>query len=82
MLERQFGDPAISLRIGEKASMQNFSDLGFATRLSNNLATVIDSNVQLQILRQNMVTTTFNPVAKPPTLYWNIQLGDTEDFAP
>ena len=82
VLERQFGDPAIALRIGEKASMQNFSDLGFATRLSNNLATVIDSNVQLQILRQNMVTTTFNPVAKPPTLYWNIQLGDTEDFAP
>ena len=34
VLERHFVDPAISLTIGEKAAPQNFSDIGFATRLS------------------------------------------------
>lgn len=82
VLERHFADPAITLRIGQQATMQNFSDLGYATRLSNNLATVIDANIRIQILRQNMVTTSFAPAAKPPTLSWNIGLGNVSEFAP
>lgn len=82
VLERHFADPAITLRIGEKASMQNFSDLGYATRLANNLATVIDANIRIQILRQNMIRTVFDPAAKPPTLFWSIDFGDVSDLAP
>ena len=81
VLERHFVDPAISLTIGETAAPQNFSDIGFATRLSNNLATVIDANIQLQILRQNMVKTTFDPTAKPPTLVWSMISGEASELA-
>jgi AraC-like DNA-binding protein len=70
MLEQYFKDPSVHLRIGEKASMQNFSDLGYATRLEANLASVIEANIRIQLLRQNMFRTTFDPAGKPPYLLW------------
>lgn len=81
-LEKQFGDPAITLRIGEKASTQNFSDLGFATRLAPNLAAVIDANIRLQALRHTMFGTVFDTEAKPPTLRWHVSPDATESYAP
>ena len=65
MLEQHFGDPAIHLRIGEKASMENFSDLGYATRLEANLASVIEANIAIQQLRQTMFWTSFDAAGKP-----------------
>jgi AraC-like DNA-binding protein len=82
VLERQFGDPAITLRIGEKASMQNFSDFGYATRLEANLAAVIEANIRIQLLRQNMFQTIFDPVAKPPVLLWNTHPDNIIPYAP
>lgn len=70
MLEQHFKDPSVHLRIGEKASMQNFSDLGYATRLEANLASVIEANIGIQLLRQNMFRTSFDPAGKPPYLLW------------
>ncbi len=70
MLEHHFKDPSVHLRIGEKASMQNFSDLGYATRLEANLASVIEANIRIQLLRQNMFRTSFDPSGKPPYLLW------------
>lgn len=70
MLEQHFNDPSVVLRIGEKASMQNFSDLGYATRLEANLASVIEANIRIQLLRQNMFVTSFEPAGKPPCLSW------------
>jgi AraC-like DNA-binding protein len=70
-LERQSGDPSTALHVGEIAYMQNFCDLGYATRLAPNLGAVIDGNIGLQILRQTMFQTTYEPSAKPPTLYWH-----------
>lgn len=82
VLERLFNDPAITLRIGEKASMQNFSDLGFATRLSANLSSVIDGNVRIQALRQSMFQTTFEAMAKPPVLRWPVHPDNVASYAP
>ena len=81
VLERHFVNPAISLTIGEKAAPQTFSDIGFASRLSNNLATVIDANIRLQILRQNMVKTEFDAGVKPPTLIWSVISGEVSELA-
>lgn len=81
-LERHFGDPAMTLRIGEKAVMQNFSDIGFATRLGPNLAAVIDMNITIQKLRQTMFRTTFDSEAKPPTMRWLVDPDLANSYAP
>jgi AraC-like DNA-binding protein len=81
-LERQFGDPSVLLRVGEKAAMQNFSDLGYATRLEANLAAVIQGNIAIQTLRQNMFRTELDTTAKPPCLIWHCHPDDVTTFAP
>ncbi|HEV7233432.1 MAG TPA: AraC family transcriptional regulator ligand-binding domain-containing protein, partial [Sphingorhabdus sp.] len=81
-LERHFGDPAVLLRVGEKAAMQNFSDLGYATRLEANLAAVIQANVSIQMLRQNMFVTTLDLTEKPPSLIWRCHSDYMARYAP
>lgn len=80
-LERHFSDPAITLRIGQKAGMQNFSDFGYTSRLAANLAEVISVNIQIQALRQTMFTTNFDFSGKPPTLRWPLQTGLVDSYA-
>jgi AraC-like DNA-binding protein len=82
VLERYFGDPSIHIRIGEKASMQNFSDMGYATRLEANLASVIEANVAIQQLRQTMYHTSFDATGKPPFLMWTCHPDYVESYAP
>ena len=82
VLEQYFKDPSIHLRLGDKAAMQNFSDLGYATRLEANLASVIEANVGIQILRQNMFRTTFEPAGKPPYLIWECHPDFVVSYAP
>jgi AraC-like DNA-binding protein len=81
-LERHFGDPSVLLRVGEKAAMQNFSDLGYATRLEANLAAVIQGNVAIQSLRQNMFRTELDATAKPPCLIWHCHPDYITTYAP
>lgn len=81
-LERHFDDPAIALRLGEKSAIQNFSDFGYATRLSPNLASVIEANIDIQALRQTMFRTEFDANAKPPTLRWAVHRDLAEYYAP
>lgn len=82
MLEQHFGDASVVLRIGEKASTQNFSDLGYATRLQPNLASVIEANIAIQLLRQNMFRTSFDPAGKPPALSWECHPDYVFAYAP
>lgn len=82
MLEQHFGDPSVHLRIGEKASMQNFSDLGYATRLEANLASVIEANIAMQQLRQTMFRTSFDTAGKPPFLTWTCHPDQISSYAP
>jgi AraC-like DNA-binding protein len=81
-LERQFGDPSVLLRVGDKAAMQNFSDLGYATRLEANLAAVIQGNIAIQSLRQNMFRTELDVMAKPPCLIWHCHPDYVTIYAP
>jgi AraC-like DNA-binding protein len=82
ILEQHFNDPAVLLRVGSRADMQNFSDLGYATRLEANLASVIQANISIQTLRQNMFRTTLDASAKPPCLIWNCHPDDVTAYAP
>jgi AraC-like DNA-binding protein len=81
MVEKHFNDPSVHLRIGQKASMQSFSDLGYATRLEANLAAVISANIDIQLLRQNMFRTSFDPSGKPPFLIWECRPDLVTDYA-
>ncbi len=82
MLEQHFGDSAVLLRVGDKAAMQNFSDIGYATRLEPNLASVIQANISIQTLRQNMFRTSLDLSAKPPCLIWNCHADFMVAYAP
>ncbi|WP_409645598.1 AraC family transcriptional regulator ligand-binding domain-containing protein [Sphingorhabdus sp.] len=81
VLQAHFNDPAVHLRLGEKAAMQNFSDFGYATRLETDLASVIKAHVQLQPLRQNMVRTTFDTDGRPPFFTWEYSPDLIRDYA-
>lgn len=81
VLQIHFDDPAVHLRLGERASMQNFSDFGYATRLETDLASVIKAHVQLQPLRQNMVRTAFHASGQPPFFTWEYSPDLLQDYA-
>jgi AraC-like DNA-binding protein len=81
-LEKHFDDPAIALLIGEKSSMQNFSDLGYATRLAPNLAAVLEANILIQPLRQSIFKTLFDAAEEPPTLRWTTHPDMVRAYAP
>lgn len=81
-LEQHFGEPSVLLRVGEKAEMQNFSDLGYATRLEANLASAIAANISIQSLRQTMFRTSLDLTAKPPCLIWNCHPDLANAYAP
>lgn len=81
-LEQHFGDPSVLLRVGDKADMQNFSDLGYATRLEPNLASVISANISVQTFRQTMFRTTLDLTARPPCLIWTCHPDLVTAYAP
>ena len=81
-LEHHFKDPAVLLHVGDRASMQNFSDLGYATRLEPNLASVIGATVSIQTLRQNMFSTSLDTSSKPPCLMWRYHPDYITAYAP
>lgn len=81
-IEQQFKDPAILLRVGDKAEVQGFSDLGYVTRLEANLASVIAANVQIQKLRQTMFTSAIDLSAKPPHITWHCHPHFIQAYAP
>lgn len=81
VLQTHFRDPAVHLRLAEKAGMQNFSDFGYATRMESDLASVIMANVQLQPLRQNMFRTAFHSEGQPPFFTWECSPDLIQDYA-
>jgi AraC-like DNA-binding protein len=81
-LEKQRGDPAITLRIANTVSLPNFSDVGYAARLAPNAAAVIDANLRIQSLRQTMFSIIFDGDAKPPALRWVVHPDDVGSYAP
>lgn len=69
-LEKQFGDPAAVLRLGDTIIAQSFSDIGYLTRLAPNLAAVIEANCQVQAIRQNVVSVELDQNPDAPCLRW------------
>jgi AraC-like DNA-binding protein len=81
ILQTHFDDPAVHLRLGEKAVVQNFSDFGYAARFETDLASVITAHAGLQPLRQTMVRTAFHSDGRPPFFTWDCLPGLLQDYA-
>ena len=81
ILQTHLHDPAVHLRLGDKSVTQNFSDIGYATRLETDLASIIKANIQLQPLRQNMVRTTFQSTGQPPYFLWEYSPDVVQEYA-
>ena len=80
MLERDLGDPAIALRLGQKSGPRSLSDPGYATRFLPNLAATLAANVTLQAARQKVAVTNFDQNTDAPVMTWTLQ-GDDPDLA-
>lgn len=81
MLQSYFKDPAVHLRLGDKAAMQNFSEFGYVTRLETDLASVINAHIRIQSLRQNIAQARFDPAARPPYMLWEVDARRCDDLA-
>lgn len=75
-------DPAIALQLGQYAAPRNFSDIGYAARLSASLADTIDTIVKMQQVRQQLFQVIFNVTDRPVTLTWDISGQDQNSIAP
>ncbi len=76
MLERDLGDPAIALRLGQKSGPRSFSDPGYATRFLPNLAATLSANIDLQAARQKVATTRFDQNPQAPVMTWALHGDD------
>jgi AraC-like DNA-binding protein len=80
-LQVYFNDPAVHLRLGDKAPMRNFSDFGYARRLEMDLASVIRAHVRIQPLWQNMVRPVFHSDGNPPFFTWDYAPDLVQSYA-
>lgn len=81
LLQKHFDDPSVHLRLGEKAAMRNFSDIGYVTQFETDLASVIKAHIQIQSIRQNIVKAHFDPAARPPRFHWQYDAQKSTQYA-
>jgi len=81
LLQTHFNDPSVHLRLGEKAAMRNFSDIGYVTQFETDLASVIKAHIQLQSIRQNIAKAHFDAAARPPRFLWEYDREKSLQYA-
>jgi AraC-like DNA-binding protein len=82
LMERQLGNPAISLQLGSLISPRNFSDLRYAILTADNLYSAIDMMAEIEGGRQNMVRTQLVFTANIPSIEWHPTTADPNGIAP
>lgn len=82
IIDEELGDPASVLRVAFAARPSCFSDMGFISRYSHDLRTVLETNIRNQILRQNIFLTRFEDGDDPGALVWDIDESNVREYAP
>jgi AraC-like DNA-binding protein len=82
LFERQLGNPAAALYLGNLIAPQNFSDLRYAILTANNLYEAIDMMAEIEGGRQNMVMTRLVFNANTPSIEWRAIGAEQETIAP
>jgi AraC-like DNA-binding protein len=80
-IEQQLGNPAIALEIGRDSQPHCFSDIGFSTRMLETLFLVLTSNIELQVLRQNLYRVTLVEIDDTVEIRWNILHRKADEVA-
>jgi AraC-like DNA-binding protein len=75
-IERDFGDPAIGLRLARAARPVCFSDLGFVALLARTVGDMLQTTVDIQGYRQNVWRAHLDCSAKPARLVWELPNDD------
>ena len=71
-IEREFGDPAIGLRLASAAKPSCFSDLGYVAMLAPTVGDMLQATVDIQEFRHNVWKTRLDLDAKSPSLRWEV----------
>jgi AraC-like DNA-binding protein len=71
-IEREFGDPAMAMRMAANARPQCFSDLGHIALFSTNVGQILQTTVDIQGFRQNVWHTQLDSAANPAKLVWTV----------
>jgi AraC-like DNA-binding protein len=71
-IEREFGDPAMGVKLASAARPGCFSDLGFVAMFAPTVGDMIASTVDIQGLRQNVWRTEFDRTTNPARLRWHL----------
>lgn len=69
-IEREFGDPAIGMRLAIAAKPICFSDLGFAALFAPTVGEMLQTTVDMQGFRQNIWTAQLDRISNPARLRW------------
>ena len=76
VIEREFADPAIGLKLARAAKPGCFSDLGYGAMLSATVGDMLQATVDIQGYRQNIWRAQLDLVAKPASLIWKLPNDD------
>ncbi len=75
-IEREFGDPAIGMRMATAAKPASFSDLGFVAIFASTIGEMMQSIVNIQGFRQNVWKVELDITGRPAKLRWNVSDSD------
>ncbi len=76
-IEREFGDPAIGIRIATAATPSSFSDLGFGSLFAPTVGAMMQSIANIQGYRQNIWHAQLDIGNSPAVLRWMVPVRDT-----
>jgi AraC-like DNA-binding protein len=80
-MEKQYGDPTFSMRLGNQSGPRNFSDPGYAVRYGPDLAAMFKAMIQMQDIRQNFVDISLSEKGNAAVLNWDAVYGPTASHA-
>ena len=72
VLEREFADPAIGLKLARAAKPSCFSDLGYVAMLSPTVGDMLQATVDIQRYRQNVWKAHLDIDTAPATVIWTL----------
>lgn len=71
-IEREFGDPAMPMRMAANARPRCFSDLGYIALFAANVGEILQATVDIQGFRQNVWHTRLERATNPAKLVWGL----------
>lgn len=82
IIDEELADPASVLRVAFAARPSCFSDIGFISRYSDDLRSVLETNIRNQTLRQNIFPARLALENEPAAIIWDMDENAAREYAP